>query len=874
VRTRTASEEGTGPAEVVRADDLERSEVLARTILRNLPGSAVLLLDRDLRVRLAEGPALEELGWRTEGVRRRSLGDLLSGDTGRELPERLQAALDGRPCSFEIPLGERSHSVRAVPVIGPADEVVGVLAVSVDVTERRRAEQSLRASEHDFRLLTENSTDVVSRHDPEARLVYASPSSATVFGLDPAEITGRSSFDLVHPDDAPLIQGTLREMQRSGRGRTLSFRLRRGDGSFVWVETSCRVVRDPDSGELGELHCVTRDISDRKRAEAELERLLAQQSAVAALGEQALEDDDLGRLLRRVCSTVEMTLGVEACGVMRLTGEGERVVVEAGTGWLAEQVGRVADPTVVDESKGLVECLIEGPTITEDLSEEDRFEAPLLERAGVTSTINVLIGHAGLSYGILGAYSSERRSFTLDDANFLQAVGHVLGSAIERRRSEDRARHDALHDPLTGMPNRSLLLDRLAQALVRCERNGTQLALLFLDIDNFKLINDSLGHSAGDELLEAVAPRLAASVRPSDTVARFGGDEFVVLAEDVSDENAARLLTERIARAFAAPFVLRGESHVVSASTGVVMCAGGDVEPEDLLRDADAAMYRAKERGRGHYEVFDDAMRARVVDRLKTENELRRALADDEIEVHYQPYYSLSDGAIAGVEALARWRHPERGLLLPGEFIPVAEESGLIVQLGAIVLRRACHDACQWRRACSDASGVRLTVNLSPRQAAQPGLVEVVASALADSGLDPSCLGVEITEGIVMEEATGQIEALEGLRELGVRLVVDDFGTGYSSLAYLPRFSLDVLKIDRSFVAGLDSGDGSEAIVAAIVGMASALGLPVIPEGIETEDQLAKLTELGCGFGQGFLFSRPVKASEIERMLTAGLAVA
>jgi EAL domain-containing protein (putative c-di-GMP-specific phosphodiesterase class I) len=313
---------------------------------------------------------------------------------------------------------------------------------------------------------------------------------------------------------------------------------------------------------------------------------------------------------------------------------------------------------------------------------------------------------------------------------------------------------------------------------------------------------------------------------------------------------------------------------VISASTGVVVCPGGDLEPEDLVRDADAAMYRAKERGRGRYELFDDAMRARVVGRLKTENELRRALAEGELEVHYQPYYSLADGTIAGVEALARWRHPQRGLLLPGEFIPVAEESGLIVPLGEIVLRRACQDASHWHAACSDAAEVRLTVNISPRQAAQPGLVEMVAGALEDSGLEPACLGVEITEGVVMEEATGQIEALEGLRALGVRLVVDDFGTGYSSLAYLPRFALDVLKIDGSFVAGLDSGDGSEAIVAAIVGMASALGLPVIPEGIETEKQLAKLTELGCGFGQGFLFSRPVEAPEIERMLTAGLAVA
>ena len=859
--------------EGLRLEELEHGELFARAVLHHLPGSAVVLLDRDLRFRLAEGPALEDIGWRTDRVRGRRLQELVAGETGRTVATDLRSVLGGEARSVEFPVGDRIHFVKAMPITGSGGEVSGVMAVSLDVTERQRTEETLRSSERDFRLLTENATDFVSRHDREARLLYVSPSSSNISGFAPEQLAGRSIVDLIHPDDVDFVRDTFLKVLNSRGGRTVSFRLRRKDGSFVWAETNCRAVAG-DSGELTEVHCVTRDVTERRRAQAELEQLLSQQSAIAALGEQALEDDDLSRLLRRACSTVAMTLDVEACGIFRLTGEGERVAVEAGTGWLANDVGRLATPIVNDPSKGLVECLVEGPTITDDMAKEDRFEAPALERRGVTSAINVLIGQGDLKYGILGAYSIESRSFTLDDANFLQAVGHVLGAAIERRRTEERARHDALHDPLTGMPNRSLLLDRLEQALGRCERRGSQIALLFLDIDNFKLVNDSLGHSAGDELLQAVAPRLQGAVRPSDTVARFGGDEFVVLAEDIEDERSARTLTERIAAAFTSPFLLRGESHVVSASTGVVMCAGGDVEPEDLLRDADAAMYRAKERGRGRYEMFDDAMRARVVGRLNTENELRRALAEDELVVHYQPYYSLADQTIAGVEALVRWEHPERGLLLPGEFIPVAEESGLIVPLGAVVMRQACHDASRWHEACSGASDLRLTVNLSPRQAAQPGLVELVATTLADTGFEARCLGVEITEGVVMEEATGQIEALEGLRELGVRLVVDDFGTGYSSLAYLSRFSLDVLKIDRSFVAGLDSGESSEAIVAAIVAMASALGLFVIPEGIETEAQLAKLTELGCRFGQGFRFSRAVEAAKIEQMLSAGMAVA
>jgi diguanylate cyclase (GGDEF)-like protein/PAS domain S-box-containing protein len=630
----------------VRASELHRTELLSRSILGNLPGSGVLILDRELRFQLAEGPALEPWGWRTDAVAGRALAEVVTNAGGEKLIAQYRAVLAGEPRSFDLELEGRCHSVNAVPITDDNGETDGVMVVLLDVTERHETEETLRASERDFRLLAENATDFVSRHDPDSRFLYASPSARTMFGYEPDEVMGRSGYDYVHPEDRDLVRRAHRAVLGSAGAQTVSFRLRHKDGRWLWVETSCRGVRLPDSDRVSEIHCVTRDIGERKRAQAELERRLAQQSAVAALGEQALAGDDPARLMGSACHAVAQALGVEVAGISRLTGEGDAFTVETGTDWLNRFVGRTLSPRVTGDSNSLVACLAEGPLVADDLDRESRFDASFLREHGLRSMVSVLIEAGDLKYGVLGAYSREHSVFTCDDANFLRAVGHVLGSAIQRRLSEDRARHDALHDPLTGLPNRSLLLDRLEHALYRSQQQGTKVAVLFLDIDNFKLINDSLGHSTGDELLRAVAPRLGTAVRPADTIARFGGDEFVVLAEDLEDEREAHMLAERLAGSFTTPFVLQGEPHVLTASIGVVMSSGANAAG-DIIRDADAAMYRAKDRGRNRYEVFDDAMRARVVERLRTENELRRALAQDELNLCYQPYFSLDDGTIA-----------------------------------------------------------------------------------------------------------------------------------------------------------------------------------------------------------------------------------
>ena len=434
----------------------------------------------------------------------------------------------------------------------------------------------------------------------------------------------------------------------------------------------------------------------------------------------------------------------------------------------------------------------------------------------------------------------------------------------ERRAAERLLEHQALHDPLTGLPNRALFLDRLQHALARARRPGTSLAVYFCDVDDFKDVNDSLGHDAGDELLIALPARLREGLRSGDTVARFGGDEFVVLCEDLDSEGEAIRIAERIGEAFALPFELEGRPHHLSVSVGVVFARGGAATAAELLRDADAAMYRAKGRGKGGFELYDAQMRASLVARLETESDLRGALERRELRLHWQPVVALAaseaDDAFVGAEALVRWQHPERGLLAPAAFIAVAEDSGLIAPLGAWVLEEACRQARAW------GGGRFASVNLSPRQLSHSDVPALLERALEETGVDPGLLELEITENVLMEQSADTLATLRRLKAMGVRLVLDDFGTGWSSLAYLKRFPLDGLKIDREFVAGLGSSAEDTAIVAAVLSMAQALDLAVIAEGVETDAQLAWLRARGCGFAQGYLLGRPAPPERLGEL--------
>lgn len=453
----------------------------------------------------------------------------------------------------------------------------------------------------------------------------------------------------------------------------------------------------------------------------------------------------------------------------------------------------------------------------------------------------------------------------------------------DRKRAEERLQHDAFHDALTGLPNRALFIDHLKMTMKRATRNAKyQYAVLFLDLDRFKVINDSLGHMSGDQLLIEIARRLENCLHPGDTVARLGGDEFTILLEDIADVSDAIAVAERIKHELARPFHLSGSGdgttgglHEVftSASVGIAHSGHGYTRPADLLRDADTAMYRAKSLGKTRHEVFDPAMHQHAANLLQMENDLRRAVERHEFVVYYQPIVELETGKIGSFEALVRWQHPEHGFVSPADFIPLAEETGLIVPLGEIVLREACRQMRAWQKRFDLPDSVTISVNLSGKQFAQADLVGSVQQVLKETGLAPQHLKLEITESVVMENITTATETLHRLHDFGISLSIDDFGTGYSSLSYLHRFPASTLKIDRSFVSQMSHNNENTEIVRTIRMLAQSLGMDIVAEGVETQEQLTQLQALGCEYGQGYLFSRPVAAEPAAALLAKDYAV-
>ncbi len=447
----------------------------------------------------------------------------------------------------------------------------------------------------------------------------------------------------------------------------------------------------------------------------------------------------------------------------------------------------------------------------------------------------------------------------------------------ERHQAEQQLQHNAFHDTLTDLPNRALFMNHLQHALSRAKRHHDYVfAVLFLDLDGFKMINDSLGHLIGDRLLVGVAGRLQTCLRSNDTIARFGGDEFCILLDSIREEGDAIRVAERIQRDLAQPFHLMDQSNqevTVSSSIGIVLSTGDYEQPAQLLRDADTALYRAKEHGRSRYEMFDTEMHLKVVERLNLETELRRAIERHEFVVHYQPIVALESGRIVGFEALARWQSPERGLVSPAEFIPVAEETGLIVPMDRGVLLVACLQLAQWQEAFPGELPLFMSVNLSTKHFAQPGLVEQVTQTMQQTGITPHSLKLEITESAIMQNPETVPDKLQQLRQLQVQLSMDDFGTGYSSLSYLHRFPLDTLKIDRSFISRLGQQGENSAIVQTIIALAHHLKIDVVAEGVETREQATQLKAMGCEYAQGYVFSKPVNAEAAQALLKAQMQI-
>ena len=667
------------------------------------------------------------------------------------------------------------------------------------------AELALRESEAYFRSLVENARDVIHVINPDGTTRYITPSVKHLLGYEPEDLIGRMAVDLVHPDDREEAMAALRlDRYARGAGRGLEFRVGHSDGSWRTFEGVGTNLVDDPT--VRGLIVNSRDITGRKRAEEETARLAAFPRGTPS----PILECGAGGEIRYANPAAEL--------MMRELGVGSPL----------------------------------------QLLPEDH---PRIVRRALESGAGVRDVEVGVGGRVLAWLYHPQPA--------LGAV-HLFGEDVtERKQAAARLFHDAMHDALTGLPNRPFFMQRLTAALVRHSRGETTApAVLFLDLDRFKVVNDSLGHHVGDELLVAVADRLRGCVRDQDTVARFGGDEFAVLMEELEGPPCAARVAERIAVAVAAPVNLSGYEVFTGASVGIALASNGHDRPEYLLRNADMAMYRAKGAGGARYELFDRAMHAQALARLQMETDLRRALARGEFILHYQPIVALASGRIIGVEALCRWQHPQQGLIAPGNFIAMAEETGIIVPLGEWVMEEACSRLAEWRREFAHAR-IAVSVNVSARQFAHTGLLEHIRRTLARTGLDERHLKLELTESVLVEGGGSAVAMLRELEAMGIDLQLDDFGTGYSSLAYLHRFPIGALKIDRSFVSGMEPDNPASQLVRTIVGMARGLRLRVTAEGVETTAQLAQVRDAGCDFAQGFLLSPPLDAASMRDLLAA-----
>ena len=790
-------------------------------------GEGAFWADSDGRFFYVNEAACSMMGYSREEMLEMGVADVLPPERGALFQELSRKVRQSGPYTFEV-----TH-VRKDGRRFPAEVTLSFLeyqgmecysAFARDVTARKAAEAALRKSEERYHGLFEGVPVGLYRTTPAGRMLDANSALVRILGYPDLESLLETQVgDLyIDPEDRHRWQ---RSFEGAGPVQSFEARIRRRlDGAAIWVRFTARAVRG-EEGEVLYYEGALEDVTGRRHAE---EALRASEERFRSLVQNA---SDLISIL-----DADGTVRYESPSHQRVLG----LEPETHAGRSLLDLVHLEDRHVVE---GALRQLLEGP------DEVVTFEHRLRHRDGswrvIESTASNLLGQPAVAGLVLNSHDIS-----------------------DRKRAEEKLLHDALHDELTGLPNRALFMDRLQQSMERSRREPELLtAVLFLDLDRFKIVNDSLGHLVGDDLLVQITASLASALRPSDTIARVGGDEFAVLLEGGHDVSDAVRVAERIHDRLTAPINLQGHEIFATASIGIAVHTSEYHRPEDLLRDADTAMYRAKSQGRACHVVFNRVMHRFVMARLQLETDLRRAVERGQLRVYYQPFVDLASGEVTGFEALLRWLHPRRGLLPPEEFLAVAEETGLIVPIGRFVLLEGCRQIRELQIKHPELGGLKLSVNLSNKQFFQADLFHQIEEALAVSGLDSACLGLEITEGVIIRHADSAASRFSRLKSLGVQLYLDDFGKGYSSLNYLHRFPMDILKIDRSFVSRIEEAEGNLAIVRAIVTLAHQLGMEVVAEGIQTDEQQARLRALGCEYGQGFYLSEPVPADRAEELL-------
>ena len=732
-----------------------------------------------------------------------------------------------------------------------------VVTIARDVTDRLAAQSAARQSEARLLLHIEQTPVAVIGWDADGKISSWNSAAQSIFGYSRDEMIGQEGVALLMPASQGHDAGMPHVRSHTMRENSTK------DGRAILCEwTDTPLVAE--EGSIVGVTSIVQEVTARVHAQ---EALRDSEAAIRSLYElTSAQQTDVSERIDSVlvmgCAFFHLPLAL----VARLDGDEVEVVAAHVPSDGVRPGLRRGDrfPLAATYSSRIV---ADGETVAIH-QESDEFWASfaLHAQAIVKSYIGSPVRVRGEIYGTISFAASEPRAtpFTETEIDFIRLIAQWLGLALERQVIEGELRHNALHDALTGLPNQRLFYDRLQVAMAQAKRAGGNLAVCFVDLDRFKVVNDTLGHRVGDALLKQVTERLKGTLRDGDTLARLGGDEFVVLLPLVTDSAAAGKVAQRLLDSLEQPVTIDGREVFVTASVGVSLYPDAGTDPEALVKSADRAMYQAKEIGRDSYQIYA-AAEGSTAERLELETSLRRAIKNDELRLYYQPQIDLSSNEIVGVEALVRWEHPERGLILPGHFIPLAEETGLILPIGAWVLEEACRQIAQWRQ--FGFPPVRVAVNVSARQFRHKGFVDTVKSVLDANGLEPGHLEIELTESVMMYAGEDEMEALSRLKFLGVRLAIDDFGTGYASLSNLKKFPVDVVKVDRSFVLDCLNSTDDAAIVKAVVSMGHALHLQVVAEGVETREQMAFLQLLGCDCAQGYLIGAPMPAAKFERLV-------